>query len=92
MIQPPGASRLATMPAVHTTESQTAATIVLIELSCMSRVYMPSPHGAVPERTPRAKAKATSMVAVDNRTDAWRAECLQHERGFVQIAGRLWPV
>ena len=50
-VQPDNAFTLPAMPAVHTAETQAAATMALMESSCMLRVYGPALHGAVPECT-----------------------------------------
>ena len=50
-VQPDNVFTLPAMPAVHTAETQTVATVALIESSCIWKVYGPALHGAVPKCT-----------------------------------------
>jgi hypothetical protein len=50
-VQPDMDLKLPAMPAVRTAETQTLATVALIDSSCILQVYGPAPNGAVPECT-----------------------------------------
>ena len=50
-VQPDIDLKLPAMPAVYTAETQTVATVALMDSSCILQVYGPALNGAVPECT-----------------------------------------
>ena len=62
-----GELRCPAMPTIHTANSQTAATLALIDTSCMLQAYGPSLNGAVPDCTQGPRARRVVHKRTDGR-------------------------